>query len=682
MKKENKKKSTKTQKISYLLSGLTVFNVIIAAAFALTCITESGMNALSAAFLVSLLILLAIPLINKLLLKRLKNGKIDVKDQQQELLRRRGEAEKCLAEAARKTVRLRRIMNAYTAFLIVLTAFMLFSCIVVTVKGYFYIPVIVFALTSLIAPLYQASLRVNDFSDFSQYCNPEEYKKLHSLAHKAAKTLGIDGEIRIIFLLDCNLGIAQIGKVYSLQVGVVLLDVIHESELYQMLLHEFGHLTKDVNLSYKENRLFDKLSQSFTEKSFTERYFGYIAALYCREYSLYRMTASQTVERKADEAVLTHGDPQEAMNGLAKMQYYARFSDELHLFMDGHFYAPETMYENLADIYADKFRIAAAERGDFWKELSFREIQPRISSHPILRLRMEALGISDYTVTFPERSEKTELRDEAERARASVNRTIYEDGKERYPEERKTEYLEPKARLDEWFENGKPLDSENSRDILNLLRAFMLSDELKAACDRIIETAENESETAHALFCKGLMLLCEYDKSGIPLIYRAIEINSNYARDGMNAIGDFCCKNGYQAELDEYRERAAEEAQRYEDEYSRLDCLLPTDNLSKEEGFPEGMLEEILAYIRSIDENAISRIFLVRKTVTESFFGSVFVIDFKPNTENEVIGRVMGKIFNHLDVHPSQWQFSLFYYDEQTAKAVAKVRESCVYTAE
>ncbi len=675
------KKTTKTDIISYLLSGITVVAAVIAAAYARLNITETAEIVYGISFLVSLAILLLIPLVNKLLIKKLNNGDINVRSHQQELMDRRGEAEKSLAEAAKRTVFLRRVFNAYNAFLILLAAYTLFSCITVTISSYTYIPfgvLIVYALT----PLYKMTLRINDFADFSEYCSPIEYKKLHSLAYKAAGELGIKGEIRIFFTLDCNVGIAQIGKIYSLQIGSILLDVIQESELYQMLLHEFAHMSKQANLSYKENRLFDKLSQSLAPKSFTERVFGYLAILYCREHSLYRATASQTVERIADSAVLRYGNPQIAMNGLAKIDFYVRFTDEIHNYMDGPFYQPEEMYKNLADIYADKFRQALPERVGFWKALVFSEIQPRISSHPILRLRMEALGVSDFDVTLPDRNEKSEFRAECNKSREETNRRAYEQNREAFPEERKSAYLEPKATIDEWYANGKPLNSENSREILNALRTLMLPEELKNACDRVIDSAENESETAHALFCKGTMLLTEYDKSGIALIYRAIELNSNYARDGMNAIGVFCCRNGHQAELEEYRERAVAEAQRYEDENSKLGSLLPTDNLSNESGMPDGMLDGILEYIRSIEENSINKIYLVRKTVTESFFASVFVVDFKPDADNELVNRVMGKIFNHLDVHPSQWQFALFFYDQSTEKAVAKVKNCCVYSAE
>ena len=95
--------------------------------------------------------------------------------------------------------------------------------------------------------------------------------------------------------------------------------------------------------------------------------------------------------------------------------------------------------------------------------------------------------------------------------------------------------------------------------------------------------------------------------------------------------------------------------------------------------FYEGMLEGILAYIDSVDVNrAIQRIYVVRKVITEQFFSSVFVVEPKKDAKPEDVDDVMDKLFNHLDTHPADWQFSLFLFDAQTARAVNRVKGSCV----
>ena len=135
---------------------------------------------------------------------------------------------------------------------------------------------------------------------------------------------------------------------------------------------------------------------------------------------------------------------------------------------------------------------------------------------------------------------------------------------------------------------------------------------------------------------------------------------------------------GLQKELDEYREKAIKLAQTQIDENSKLDELLPTDNLV-EDDMDKEMLESILNYFESINENSISRIYLVKKIINEDFFGSCFIIRFKDGTPRAVFMRVMDKIFNHLDTHESERQFSLFSYGVQYAPVIAKVENSCVW---
>jgi hypothetical protein len=108
--------------------------------------------------------------------------------------------------------------------------------------------------------------------------------------------------------------------------------------------------------------------------------------------------------------------------------------------------------------------------------------------------------------------------------------------------------------------------------------------------------------------------------------------------------------------------------------------LRPDDNLVIDT-MPKEMLDSILAYIHSVSDQQISRVYLVRKIVSPNFFASVFVIRFREDAEfdRNKAGEVMNKIFNHLDTRPEDWHFSLFVYDIQTAQAVGKIQNSCVY---
>jgi hypothetical protein len=114
------------------------------------------------------------------------------------------------------------------------------------------------------------------------------------------------------------------------------------------------------------------------------------------------------------------------------------------------------------------------------------------------------------------------------------------------------------------------------------------------------------------------------------------------------------------------------------DEDSYANFLSKHDHLSAEQ-LPDGMLEDILAYIASVDQDIIQRIFLVRKTISESFFTSAFVIHFYGGTD-EQRDEIMHKIFRYLDTYPVDWQFSLFDYADHTDIQFDKIEGSLVWT--
>ena len=156
--------------------------------------------------------------------------------------------------------------------------------------------------------------------------------------------------------------------------------------------------------------------------------------------------------------------------------------------------------------------------------------------------------------------------------------------------------------------------------------------------------------------------------------------NSNYIEEGLDVIGAYCCMKGLEKELNEYREKAVEIMQKKADENDNIDTLEKKDRLS-EEHLPDGMLDEILSFIKNIPDNSVSKIFLVRKTVSDTFFTSAFVIKFASGTDDETAQRVMHAIFVHLDTC-SDWQFSLFDHRELEPGTVERISGSLVWNAD
>ena len=245
-----------------------------------------------------------------------------------------------------------------------------------------------------------------------------------------------------------------------------------------------------------------------------------------------------------------------------------------------------------------------------------------------------------------------------------------------YADFRREKYVEPLERVTAWEASGCPLTAEGYADIVEDLRLLCRESDAIALCDRAIE-ALSPAAAGSAYFIRGIHRLHCYDRAGLEDLYTAIAGNSNYIDEAMDQIGSFCCLMGLEQELEEYRGKALELAQRQKDEFSALDTLTRRDNLSQEH-LPEGMLEAILAYICSISQDSIEKIFLVRKTISDQFFTSAFVIRFLPGTPEDTRQQVLHKIFRYLDTS-TDWQFSLFDEAEIPKGLTDRVENSCVF---
>lgn len=602
-----------------------------------------------------------------------KKSNVTVEQRRNNYLERRDEALKDLPKSVGRIVLWRRIVVAYSVFIFFFALSFSFLMGVGGQAGLTILPVyLLYGLLTRIAPI------TKRFS-FEGYSTPESYPYLHNLAKNVAEKLGMKGKIRIVFFPDCNAGIAKIGKYYSLQLGVLLLDMLTEDELCQVLIHEFAHITKDGNSMDREYRLFRFITEK-EESNFSELLdcmYMLLDRVYTFEYLMYKLSASIAVEKIADESIRQYGDPQTAANALAKIAYNECFNNELDVHMEEHYFAPEQCRENVMTELRDSFRVAVAKRADLWKTMLCNEIQSQSASHPILRNRIKALGVSDFSVEFPE-DEGGDYRNECAKALEEVNKIRFEVEREVYAQNRKEQYLEPLSVVEKWQADGESMAAETVRPVMNALMSIGRYDELEALCDKVIAQAKTRFEKGHAYMLKGMLCLNRYDKAGIGLIYEAIDINKNYIDEGMSQIGSFCCRMGLTEELEEYRRRVIDLQQKQEDEYEHANTLTAKDNVC-EESMPEDMKKELVGHIIGISEGKIKRIFLLRKVICDSFFSSAFVIQFKFEADEETIDRIMEKIFIYLDTYPLDWQFSLFMYDKETVEAIKKVNNCCVY---
>lgn len=515
------------------------------------------------------------------------------------------------------------------------------------------------------------------YEEEEAYIKEADYPCLYAVIKRAAEKAGSSDRIRVALMPDYRAGIILRGDVCELFLGVLLLNTLSEDELYHILLHEFTHAKKQTGDLRRAQSLYDWISGGRTPhfgSGITELFFRYFDGVYHFQYNLYRYAASIQEETEADLAMSRWGDAQVAASALLKIKYYELFSWESEATPEKNIYTEEKPVEDMLTRQLERFQQAIQSRQEQWNVLIEKEILSRSASHPTMKMRLQMLGVAVPRVMVQESAEAYGA--ECGRCLTYVEKKLCEQRQAYYEEEREQNYLEPKTLVEDWEKAGKPLVAEEYGQIVQALHLLCRMEDMVQLCQRAIDEL-SPAAACQGYFIRGCYRLYCYEDAGIDDIYFAIENNKNYLDEGLQLIGNYCCLTGNQEALEIYRKRSVEYSQADKDMYSQIGVLSKNDRLSSEK-LPEGMLEEILAYIRSVEDGQIENIYLVRKTITDTFFTSAMVVRFAEGAEEEECQRIMQKIFAYLDT-ASGWQFSLFDYRDVARVKVEKIDGSCVY---
>ena len=609
--------------------------------------------------------------------KKIKQTK--VADMNNYILRHRQEAAEASSKMLKKIQHIRRLTTAYTVavWLFGACGAVLGGILYHVQTGLFYL-CLLYSGTVFYAT-YSRIVKEEKIVLNESVISKEDHPIIYSIASRAAKQLGCQGNITVALSLDCNATIFKTKDEYFLQVGIILLHIMSEEELYCIFLHEFSHVS-DKNLDAIRESRYNAWLNNQSEyhsklMSFVVNLFIFLDAGYLFNYMTYQFATSVIAEAEADRDMARYGNTEAAASALLKLEYDNKYYWEKGVKNEASIYESETLSADYLSIMISRFKKAIEERHEDWDALVDKEILANNATHPTVKMRLETLGVSKIKTV--ENNSSKEYREEIQKVLDYAEDRIYKERKISFAQTRKEYYLDPLERITAWEQNGMPITAEDYADIISDLKLLGRNEEAEALCDRAIREL-HENSSMHAYFMKGCALLCRYDESGIQYIYHAIEKNHNYLQEGLAIIGTFCCYTGREKELLEYRERAPILAQKNMDENSQADFLSKNDNLTKDD-MPAEMLEEILSFIHSVDCDIIENIYLVRKTINPTFFTSAFIIHFYGGTDAQR-NEIMHKIFRYLDSYPVDWQFSLFDYFEFPEIKVEKIEGSLVYS--
>ena len=614
--------------------------------------------------------------LHKRRVKRL--DQMQISQQQEMLLSHRIDPEKTAAQKLAELKKLRIAANCYGVVLIILGASAAF-CGGVVAKGSTVVPVILSAML-IMAGFSRIRLRTpkSVFQEDKTYILAWDYPVLYALARKAADQVGCKGDIRISVQTDDRAGIFKVNAEYVLLLGITLLHMYTEDELYHIMLHEFSHVEQEKRADQKElqhiNWLRSGKTPHFTS-SISNAFFLYLDGLYGFTYMLYQYAVTIGAETAADQAMLRWGKPEVAASALLKLKYYELFEWEYGGKDERNLHVEEEPGQHVLTERIQDFLQAMEERKEDWNRLKDAEILSRSASHPTIKMRLAQFGVPNPEVLPTETD--TAYYEECCRLLQYMEKLVQENRKEDYAQLREYYYLNPLETVKQWEDAGKPLIPEEYADVVWSLRTLSRTEEALALVERAIQELP-PAASCFAYFTRGICRLYRYDPEGLQDLYFAVENNSNFIEEAMSLIGKFCCLTGNQKELDLFRQKAVLISQKDKDLYSQLGQLKKKDKLSPEK-LPDGMLEEMLSYISSADTtDAVEKVYLLRKTITEDFFTSVVVIRFGEEVTDEDRGRLMHKVFSYLDTS-TDWQFSLFAYEEVAKVKPERVENSCVY---
>ena len=593
------------------------------------------------------------------------------KEKENFILSYRDDVQKDIDYEAKKLKRTITVIKIYEVFIFILyvaTAFLAGAAGVNTSSSTILVPL--WGIMCMLFKLFESNVKF----DFSEYTEEKDLPYLYALAKKAMDTNGVKGKIRIVILPDCNAGIQKFKDTYSVQVGVYMLCVLSEDELYQVFLHEFAHMAYDYkSLFDKVNKLLSFLSNN---ELFISRFLSASAlpeVILSLKTELFSTVAAIHNERYADNAIKKHGNPQAAINGLAKIGMYYFFDAEPNDYAV-RFWSRDEMTKTPCSDYCAEFKKALLERKDFWSELYEKEIPARISSHPTFKQRKEAFGCESFSVELPD-DNASEYRKECNKAIEMCNEKWYNANAQTFAEQKKECYTEPLETVEKYESSDKQYPVDELRHVIDAYSALCRYDKAEQVCDYIISLGEPEEVDSYAFYVKGSLLLSRYDSRGIDYMYNAIKGNHNAIEPALDEIGEFCTKMGLQKELDEYRKKSIELVQQDRDEFSKTSYINKNDNLCADD-MPKEMLSEIINVMLDKGGDEIDQIYLVRKIVSDTFYASIFIIRFESD-ECDKTREILDKIFNYLDARPEH--FSLFTYEKNYVKILKKIKGSLVY---
>lgn len=483
-----------------------------------------------------------------------------------------------------------------------------------------------------------------------------DYPLLYGVSARAANAVGYTGKFYLCMDLDdSGISVAEeYGAVY-VYLSSTSLSIMTENELYTVLLHEFSHATNsDTKWSSRfanATAKFDTDGRGLRNK-IKSLLFAKVNETVYEATDIYRTYSSLAQEQRADEAIKEHGDVQAYINCTAKDMMLSRFLSSPNSELYYYIYESEVPVTDYYERKRKLFEQALPSEFERLKEVVLRILPGKSDSHPTLSMRMKSLGVSDFDISARPEGKYLE----------EINRYIADCGnahalyKESWEEERKTDYLEVKERLEK-FE--AKLATGETPDKYELWQS--LDDYSSSAPEKALELAdtilESDPDDKRALAVKG-MILCALDRlDGLEILRKAIDKASFFAElPLLKSYGNAVMRSGDEKLLEEFRAEQSSMAQRaFDSAAARYTIKKPSPKQILPCDLPEAEIADMYCVLNDHGDD-LDSIYIAKQGNAKV---NTYVVLY--NLKNPTARDYDDSFFNFLHMLESMDKFFIFY---------------------
>lgn len=490
-----------------------------------------------------------------------------------------------------------------------------------------------------------------------------EFPLIFAAVRSAAEAAGCSQKLRLSLETD-GIGVREEGGNICIGINAVECALLTREELYAVMLHEFAHV---VNVDTARGRAFYRARRRWAEGG--DSFFSGVASLFLSGAAMrivlaaeiYQAFAARHHEMLADAKVRELGSCRAFIDATAKGTEFYLYNEMPQREMSYDCYASEEPPRDIVTRDLANFLAYREKYGQMWRQIMRQELPARVSTHPTLRQRMEAMGIDEYDDAKEEQDEN--YRAEQKKLVQFADEKVFESIRAGYAALREDLYLSRKAQMEKYHAaaaEGKrlPLDEQ----VLCLQAFYGIEDD--TALQIADELLAQDEDAAFAHFYRAKIWFDRMDERCVEEFRKAMRVNYELCDSCLDSIGLFALRSGNEALLQEYRSNAPELSQDAQDrsDASRWKKGIPLRPCA----LPEESLAEIRARLEELSEGSVLRAYAAD-------FGTpactVIAVEMKRRAPGGEQSRVMESLYSYLCSRSEN--FALYYDTGNIRRAIA-----------